>query len=361
MFWMQNDPQVRKHPLPRQVSLRRGTIDDEYATFEVMRRTMGHEMAWSHHAQARYHLQNTACSSFWLAEEKQRFTSPRVVGYARSVVREGVWCLTEFFVLPGHHRQGIGGALLACCMEEGDAFGVDTRLVLASQHPAADSLYVRKLGCYPRLPMVMLVGSLSRLHPPTGEAPKIVETTLPFVDPVMSRQAAQTVGEILRAEPLILTPEVTEAIDALDRRIVGYARPQEHAFWAREMGGMEGAGRLFRRARRSADGADELGEITGYAYLGSHSSGPALAETPDDLPHMLAHVAALSRALANAGSEFDLVQPLEQYWALAGSNEITLRWLLDCGWQIIFHYLFMSTRPLGSLDRYVGYNPLYFL
>ncbi len=361
MFWSQSDLQVKRSALPRHIAVRRGTMEDEYATFEVMRRTMGHEMAWSHHAPARHHLQHTELASFWVAEEKQRFTSARIVGYARSVVREGVWSLTEFFVLPGHHRQGIGGALLASCKEEGEGFGADTRLILASQHSGADSLYVRKLDCYPRLPMMMLVGPLSKLNPPAAGGCVIAETALPFVDPVQSRRATAAVGEILRAEPLLLTSEVMLGIDALDREIVGYARPREHAFWAREMGGTAGASRIFRRIRRSADGTEERGEIAGYAYIGSHSSGPALAKEAEDLPYMLAHVSALSLALAHIDSEFDIVQPLEQYWTLAGSNEITLRWLLDCGWQIVFHYLFMSSRPLGSFDRYIGYNPLYFL
>ncbi len=361
MFWSQPDPQVKRTTLPRHISVRRGTLDDEYATFEVMRRTMGHEMAWSHHAPARSHLQHTEKSSFWVAEEKQRFTSARIVGYARSVVREGVWSLTEFFVLPGHHRQGIGGALLAHCRDEGESFGADTRLILASQHSGADSLYVRKLDCFPRLPMMMLVGPLSKLRAPEGTACIIAETALPFVDPALSRRAAGAVGDVLRAEPLVLTPETALAIDALDRRIVGYARPLEHAFWAREMGGMAGASRIFRRARRFPDGGEQTGEIVGYAYIGYHSSGPALASDPNDLPHMLAHISALSLALANADSDLDIVQPLEQYCTLAGANEVTLRWLLECGWQIVFHYLFMSSRPLGSFDRYVGYNPLYFL
>jgi GNAT superfamily N-acetyltransferase len=361
MFWPQQDSQEKRAVLPRHISLRRGTGDDEYPTFEVMRRTMGHEMTWSHHAPTRHHLQTSPNSSFWVAEEKQRFTSARIVGYARSIVREGVWSLTEFFVMPGHHRQGIGGALLANCVEDGEAFGANTRLILASQHAGADSLYVRKLDCYPRLPMMMLVGPLSRLRAPAGDAPRIVETAFPFVDPVLSLRAESAFGEILLAEPLVLTPKIIDAIDALDRRIVGFARPEDHRFWAREAGGMSGASRIFRRVRRDADGEDELGEIAGYAYLGPHSSGPALADAPGDLPHMLAHVATLSSALANADSEHEIIQPLEQYWALAGSNEVTLRWLLECGWQIVFHYLFMSTRPLGSLDRYVGYNPLYFL
>jgi len=361
MFWTQQDQQPSRQSLPRQIALRRGTMDDEYATFEVMRRTMGHEMAWSHHAAARRHLQNTECASFWLAVEKQRFSGSKVVGYARSVVREGVWSLTEFFVLPGHHRQGIGGALLARCQEDGKNFGADTRIILASQHSAADSLYVRKLVCFPRLPMMMLVGSLAKLRSPERTESPIIETTLAFADPEMHRVSTSVQGEIIRAEPMVQSPEVSEAIDALDRRIVGYARPQEHAFWAHEMGGVAGPSRIFRRAQRSADGAEELGEIVGYAYMGPHSSGPALADCPADLPHMIAHVARLSGISSNADSDLDLVQYPEQYLALAGTNEVILKWLLECGWHIVFHYLFMTSRPIGSLDRYVGYNPLYFL
>jgi GNAT superfamily N-acetyltransferase len=360
-FWAQNPPEAKRLTLPRHVTLRRGTMDDEYATFEVMRRTMGHEMAWSHHAAARRHLQTTADSSFWLAEEKQRFTSARVVGYARSVVREGVWSLTEFFVLPGHHRQGIGGSLLARCCEDGENSGANTRLILASQHAGADSLYVRKLDCYPRLPMMMLVGPLGRLRPPEAGGRAIVDTLLPSVGPAQSPRMAVAVGEFLRAEPLLLTPDVVDSLNALDRAVVGYARPLEHQFWAHEMAGIGGAARIFRRARRSADGAEEAGEIVGYAYIGAYSSGPALASVPEELPHMLAHVAALSVALGRVEPEQEIVQPIEQYWTLAGTNEITLRWLLECGWQIVFHYLFMSSRPIGTLDRYVGYNPLYFL
>src|SRR5579872_365440 len=346
MFWPRTDPQVDRTTLPRHVTVRHGSPDDEYATFEVMRRTMGQDMAWSHHAAARRHLLHTDSCSYWVAEEKQRFTSPRIVGYARSVVRDGVWSLTEFFVLPGHHRQGIGGALLARCKEEGDAMGAHARLILASQHSSADSLYIRKLDCFPRLPMMMLAGPLSKLSAPGLESTVIAETALPFVDAALTRRAAAAVGELLRSEPIVLSPETQAEIDALDRRIVGYARPQEHAFWAREMGGPSGASRLFRRLVRAPDGSETLGDIAGYAYIGPHSSGPALAAEAADLPHMLSHVAALILALADADGENEIVQPLEHYWTLAGANEVVLRWLLECGWQIVFHFLFMSSRPM---------------
>ena len=65
--------------------------------------------------------------------------------------------------------------------------------------------------------------------------------------------------------------------------------------------------------------------------------------------------------MAHTDSDFDLVPAVEQYLAVPGTNETVLRWLLECGWQIVFHYLFMSSCPLGSLERYVGHNPLYFL
>src|SRR5258708_7455147 len=135
MFWTSRETENKARSLPRGISVRRGGTEDEHATFEVMKRTMGYDMNWSHHLLVRRHLRNSPDSSFWLAEERQRFGSVKVIGYARSVVREGVWSLTEFFVLPGHHRQGIGGALLAKCLEDGLKAGANTRLILASTHP----------------------------------------------------------------------------------------------------------------------------------------------------------------------------------------------------------------------------------
>src|SRR5580658_9138140 len=94
------------HRLPRGISLRRGTASDESGAFDVMRRTMNAEMSWANHSAMRHHLRTSPACSFWVAEETPRFSSPRVVGYARSIVRDNVWSLTEFFVLPNQHRHG---------------------------------------------------------------------------------------------------------------------------------------------------------------------------------------------------------------------------------------------------------------
>ena len=333
-------------PLPRGLRVRQGEAGDELAAFDVMRRAMNFDMPWADHAAIRHHLRQSAGASFWVAEETPRFHRNRVVGYGRSIVREGVWCLTEFFVLPDFHRRGLGGAILERCLTDGAQFGANTRLVLASQHPAADSLYIRRAECTPRLPMLLLVGPSDSLRVPGPEAAAIVESR------IGQRRSEDRFARLL-AEPLLLTTESKAALDTLDRAIVGYARPMEHAHWAATMGGINGAARLFRRA--------SSGEIVGYAYIGGTGSGPALALEPENLPAMLAHVAQRERLRSRENRENGFLFASDRYMALAGTNEIVLRWLLDCGWRIAFQYLFMASRPLGSLDRYICHNPIYIL
>lgn len=342
-------PELTQIPLPRGIRLRRGTDCDEFATFDVMRRSMGCEMTWSHHAAMRAHLRTSPRCSFWVAEDTSRAGWPRPVGYARSIVRERVWNLNEFFLLPEYQRRGIGGALLACCLADGDSDSVHTRYVLASQNARADALYIRRAGCFPRIPMLLLAGSLQSLVSPADCQIQDTLLTLPA-------RRAQPHGVTLLAEPLFFEGDIAEAINALDRRIVGYARPEEHRHWAREMGGLQGNARVFRR--RAPD-AGTVGPIVGYAYLGPHASGPVLAEEPGDLPRMIAHIAAVQRALPSSRRDFDLSQ--EHHLAVPGTNEQVLRWLLECRWQIVFQYLFMSSRPFGAFEHYVCHNPLYTL
>ena len=347
-----------KHLLPRGIHLRRAGEDDEQATFDVMRKAMGYDMNWTHHSPTRRHLRAAPASSFWVAEEIPRFGKARIVGYAHSIVRDGVWSLTEFFVLPTHHRQGIGRALLSRCLADGDRAGADTRLVLASQHPSADALYIRSAGCFPRVPMFLLSGPAANLQMlPAGIVARIQDEVLPgdaLRPPSWASGFAteETVSELIAA-PVLLTPDAQAQLDTLDRDIVGYSRAPEHRLWASEMGGDMGASRLFRNASTN--------RIIGYAYFGPHASGPALAVEPESLPPLIAHVTRVARQYARSTQGFDLIEAPEPYWAVAGTNEIMLGWLLECGWRILFQYLFMSTRPLGRLDRYACHNPLYML
>src|SRR5262249_41586062 len=163
--------------------------------------------------------------------------------------------------------QGIGRALLARCLTDGAQSGAETRFILASQSGAADSLYVRMAGCFPRIPMLLLVGAVEKLRIAEDEenSPILEARTRSRVGIESSHNS---VPGTLLAEPLLLTPETQAALDQLDRAIVGYARAPEHAHWVAEMGGPRGASRLFRRP--PAPGGT-TGPIVGYVYIGSHS------------------------------------------------------------------------------------------
>ncbi len=331
--------------LPRGLVMRRGNAADERGTFDVMRRAMGFDMNWDNHIGMRNHLRESPHCSFWLAEETPRFARHRAVGYVRSIVRDSVWSLTEFFVHPDFQGRGVGASLLEQALAEGVRAGADTRLVLASLNGGADSLYIRILGCLPRVPMLLVAGSPITLHLPLGQEDTVIDV-------------GQTLGiqtpNNLYAEPLILCPTLEAILNEMDREAIGFARPTEHRYWQTQIEKGTCIGRLYRRG-------SDTGEIVGYAYAGTQQQGPLYAKNPSDQPRIFKHITHLLRQQLK-GSPLTLHSPaLDYYAAVAGTNETLLPWLTRCGWRITFHYLAMSSRPLGQLDRYVGHNPLYIL
>jgi GNAT superfamily N-acetyltransferase len=333
--------------LPRNIVLRRGRVNDEIPTLEVMRRAMGFSSTADYHIPIRNHLRETPAVSFWLAEETPRFARPRIVGYARSIVRDRVFCLTEFFVLPDYHRRGIGSNLLANCLRDSEPYGVEARMVLASHHVNANALYIRQLGCLPRLPMYLLAGSPNSL-----ELPREQQGTI--FDPHFAEPLSDPSRDTLFAEPLLYNSETVRVLNALDRQVIGFAREEEHRFWSARLASDQGVGRLFRRG-------SDTGEVVGYAYQSYDTQGPILATNPKDLPRLLHHITHLLQYHNRLHSAIALSQGYDSYCAIAGICDPTLSWLLRCGWQITFEYLYFSSRPLGQLDRYIGHNPLYVL
>ena len=350
MQLIKNPSREKTSPLlPRGVTLRRGTHRDEQETFDVMRKTMGFEMQWSYHVSMRQHLRSSPNSSFWVAEESARPRQNRLVGYAHSVVRDKVWHLTEFFILPEFQGKKVGGVLLEKCLQDGEEAGADTRFVLASQNAGADSLYIKKAGCYPRLPMLLMTGSLAHLRCPRDCFNSIYDSInkpLPTMLPTKTYEKP-----LLYAEPFVQTEEIEKALMQLDREFLGFSRLPEHLHWMQTMGGKNGASRIFRYTPN--------GDIVGYGYLGNHASGPFLAKDSSDLPRIVAHLATISQTRNRSFLDVLFASTPDVYLSITGTNEVALKWLLQCGWRISYHYLFMSSRPLGKLENYICHNPLY--
>ncbi len=97
------------------------------------------------------HIQRTDPGGCWVAESEGR-----IVGSALAIIREGVWGLSLFAVVPDHQGLGIGNRLYAPALE----YGADARggIILSSSHPAALRRYARSPG-FRLLPSVGLAGA----------------------------------------------------------------------------------------------------------------------------------------------------------------------------------------------------------
>ncbi len=96
------------------------------------------------------HLQRTDPGGCWVAE-----VDGRIVGTAIGLIREGVWGLSLFAVLPAFQAEGIGSRLYRAAL----AYGEHARgaIILSSVHPAAIRRYASTPG-YRLLPAVDLSG-----------------------------------------------------------------------------------------------------------------------------------------------------------------------------------------------------------
>lgn len=230
------------------------------------------------------HLRETG--AVFVAEDREP------VGFSAAVIREGVWFLSQLWVLPEYQGRGIGAALL----DETLAWGRGARAfsVVSSPHPAAQLLYLRA-SMYPMWTSYALTGS--RL--PVPESPPGVEDL---------RQDDQT------------------WVDDLDRSVRGMAAPEDHRFFRDHAVGVS--------LRRD-------GRPVGYVYAWPDGRvGPVAAREPGDLSGLL----LAGRHLA--GPDVTVNVP--------GPNWTALRELLRVGLRPTRSNAFLASRPLGDGTRYVS-------
>lgn len=230
------------------------------------------------------HLRETG--AIFMAED------PQPVGFAAAVVRDGVWFLSQLWVLPERQGQGVGAALL----DEALAWGRGSQVfsVIASPHPAAQLLYLRA-SMYPMWLQLDLTGD-GRVEP----------------DPPSGIEA--------------LGPGDRSWLEELDREIRGTVRPEDHAFWGREARGLA----LWR-----------AGEPRGYLYVWQEGkAGPGAVRDPSD-------TSLLIRAgLALAAGPVTMAVP--------SANWSALRELVNLGFVPTGSNGFLASRPIGDGTRYLS-------
>jgi hypothetical protein len=194
-----------------------------------------------------------------------------VVAFGIVMARGAEAFLSFLFVLPRWQTRGLGRAVLAACLRGAGAISHTSTCAEADQ-PVSTGLYAR-LGMAPRAPIYLLRGA-------------IPDAALPDLP-----------GGVRAARVDV------EAAGVIDRQLLGYERPQDHAFWA----SADRSGFAF---------VSETGALLGYGYAhGSGRGGPVAATDPAHLPAFIGHLVRSvpvieGRQLVVPGPAISALQPL---------------------------------------------------
>jgi GNAT superfamily N-acetyltransferase len=238
-------------------------------------------------------------AGFWIAEaDGQR------IGFGIATARPGFWHLNALHVLPAYQAQGVGGALLRCCLAYGRGPGVVSTVISETAQPISNALYARH-GMYQWLPLLHVSCRIFRPELPAGS-----QVTIAGGDD--SRTLA--------------------ALDRIDQVVLGFTRPVDHRFWI----GLPDLTLLL---------LDAGAEKTGYAYLSRFGGiGPCAVLQAEDLSLLLPHAVALAE---------DLGVP-EVSFVVPGVATSAVDYLLaqraryDASMTLL-----LSSRPFGQLERYL--------
>lgn len=230
-----------------------------------------------------------------------------VVGFASATVRGPLWFLAMLFVDPAAQGSGIGGALMdrAQAGRDVDPGGpavpgpddaLDTGIrtwgmCTDSAQPISNAIYARR-GMVPRIAVWRLLGEVRRWA----------------ALPVPPRSLEVVPLEVAEGRDVEGRGRTADALAEIDREILGFEHPQDHAWLRRE-------GRVGVLLRDRGDGRP-----LGYAY-GSNVGrlGPVAALDPALQPTLIG-------AAIRAAPAFGPVA----LW-VPGTADVAMRSLLDAG------------------------------
>lgn len=274
-----------------------------------------------------------------LATDPERFRvatrDGSVLAFGSAVRRGPVWFLSMLFIDPAEQARGLGRRLLRELLAPGglpgglpDGLpdghdgasagreGLPPILATAtdSAQPASNGLYA-SLGIVPRMPLLDVVG-----RPRAGwSAPPL---------------PAGITAEPLPADRGSLPGALDAEVRALDREVVGFEHPEDHAF--------------ARRERPAAFGyRDGAGRLVGYGYTSEVGRiGPVAVHDEALLGPVLGH---LLTAVEPRGAS--------AVW-LAGAAGAGIGVALDAGLRFEdFPLLLCWSRPFADFARYVPISP----
>jgi predicted acetyltransferase len=296
------------------IPIRRATPEDAEACHEVMWTSVtdlgtrrgtplaGSAAEWWASGESMQRFLADRAAEWWVAELESR-----IVGYARSIEREGLFELTEFFVLPTTQSKGVGRALLAQAFPERP--GLVRSIIATTDERALSRYYAART--VPRFPILTLGGAPRREERWHGLTPQ----------PLTADSASQL-----------------RAVREIELATLESARGNAEIRWL--LGDREGF--LYMRGD----------EPVGFGFIGKFGVGPIAALDPTDLPDLLLHVEERAATLELQRIEFQVPTP----------NEVAARHLLSRGFRIDpWVNLLMSDRPFGRFDRFLGFGPPLFL
>lgn len=225
-------------------------------------------------------------NQFWIAER-----AGQPIGYSRSILRDGVRELTEFFVSPQAQSDGIGRMLLERALPP----GARRTYIMASIDLRAQALY-HKAGAYQVCAVYTFSKKVKELAPSVPVAGDIA------MQPITSQSLPQLAD--------------------LDRAIHGHRRDVDHEWLMAHR-----AGFLLMCDRRA----------TGYGYIGDPFSGPFALLDAADYPLALAHAetVAQERGFDTIGLDVPML------------NRTAIDYLLRRGYQMseFFCFYMCSDKP----------------
>jgi len=260
------------------------------------------------------HTLATDPARFMVAEHRGRLGRRSIVAFGSAVEREHVWFLSMLFVDPREQRRGLGRGLLARLLPEARDDQVLATCTDAAQ-PISNGLYA-SLGIVPRMPLFNLLG-----RPRAGWVPP------PLPDGL-------TAARVLPETPDRLGERQVDELAVLDRTLLGYAHPDDHAYDLRE--------RPWLFAYRGANG-----DLAGYGYTSEVGRiGPIAVREPDHLAPLLGH---LLTAVEPRGAS--------SVW-VPGNADGAFRMTLGAGLRIEgFPTIACWNRPFADFTRYVPTSP----